>query len=80
MPVMLLNYRNTPRRMTGKTPSFLLMNREIKTKLPSVVRQSNNATDVRKKDKEEKEKAKKYTDSKRKASTRKLQVGDKVLV
>ena len=80
IPVMLLNYRSTPHRMTGKTPSSLLMNREIKTKLPSVVRQSHDATDVRKKDKEEKEKGKKYTDSKRKAMTRNLQVGDKVLV
>ena len=25
IPIMLLNYRNTPHRMTGKTPSFLLM-------------------------------------------------------
>ena len=80
IPVMLLNYRSTPHRMTGKTPSSLLMNTEIKTKLPSVVRQSNDATDVRKKDKAEKERGKKYMDSRRKAKTRNLQVGDKVLV
>ena len=42
IPIMLLNYRNTPHRMTGKTPSFLLMNREIKTKIPSIARQSNH--------------------------------------
>ena len=80
IPIMLLNYRNTPHRMTGQTPSSLLMNREIRTKLPSIPRQSNDDTDVRKKDKEEKEKGKKYTDLKRKAKTRNLQVGDKVLV
>ena len=72
IPVMLLNYRSTPHRMTSKTPSSLLMNREIKTKLPSLVRHSNDATDVRKKDKEEKEKGKKYMDLKRKAKTRNL--------
>ena len=67
--------------MTGKTP-FLLMNRDIKTKIPSIARQSNQGPDVQKKDKEEKEqeKEKKYTDAKRKAKTRNLQVGDKVLV
>ena len=77
---MLLNYRNTPHRMTGQTPSSLLVNREIRTKLPSIARQSSDDTDVRKKDKEEKEKGKKYTDLQRKAKTRNLQVGDKVLV
>ena len=51
IPIMLLNYRNTPHRMTGKTPSFLLMNREIKTKIPSIPRQPNQGTDVQKKDK-----------------------------
>ena len=80
IPIMLLNYRNTPHRMTGQTPSSLLMNREIRTKLPSIPRQSNDDTDVRMKDKEEKEKGKKYTDLKRKAKTRNLQMGDKVLV
>ena len=57
---MLLDYRNTHHRMTGQTPSSLLMNREIRTKLPGIPRQSNDDTDVRKKDKEEKEKGKKY--------------------
>ena len=66
--------------MTGKTPSFLLMNRNIKTKIPSIARQLNQGPNVKKKDKEEKEKEKKYTDAKRKAKTRNLQVGDKVLV
>ena len=56
IPIMLLNYRNTPHRMAGQTPSSLLMNRKIRTKLPSIPRQSNDDTDVRKKDKEEKEK------------------------
>lgn len=80
IPVMLLNYRNTPHRMTGRTPSSMLMNREIKTKLPSIASQSTAETQVRKTDKEEKEKSKEYTDSKRKAKPRNLKVGDKVLV
>ena len=78
--IMLLNYRDTPHRMTGKTPSFLLMNRDIKTKIPSIARQSNQGLDVQKKDKEEKEKDNKYTDTNKKAKTRNLQVEDKVLV
>ena len=31
----LMNYRNTPHSTTGKTPSELLMNRIIKTKVPA---------------------------------------------
>ncbi|CAB3985042.1 Transposon Tf2-9 poly, partial [Paramuricea clavata] len=80
IPIMLLHYRNTPHRMTGRTPSSLLMNREVKTKLPSFEQQTNDETETRKKDEEEKEKAKKYTDKKRKASPRNLEVGNKVLV
>ncbi|CAB4032818.1 Phosphonoacetaldehyde hydrolase [Paramuricea clavata] len=74
---MLLHYRNTPHRMTGRTPSSLLMNREVKTKLPSFEQQTNDETETRKKDEEEKEK---YTDKRRKASPRNLEVGNKVLV
>ncbi|CAB4022597.1 Transposon Tf2-9 poly [Paramuricea clavata] len=66
IPIMLLHYRNTPHRMTGRTPSTLLMNREVKTKLPSFEQQTNDETETRKKDEEEKEKSKKYTDKKRK--------------
>jgi hypothetical protein len=80
IPIMLLHYRNTPHRMTGRTPSSLLMNREVKTKLPSFEQQTNDETETRKKDEEEKEKSKKYTDKKRKASPRNLEVGNKVLV
>ncbi len=80
IPIMLLHYRNTPHRMTGEKPSSLLMSREIKTKLPCIEQQTYDETTIRKKDEEEKEKAKEYTDKKRKASPRKLQVGDRVLV
>ncbi|CAB4026142.1 Transposon Tf2-9 poly [Paramuricea clavata] len=73
IPIMLLHYRNTPHRMTGRTPSSLLMNREVKTKLPSFEQQTNDETETRKKDEEEKEKSKKYTDKKRKASPRNLE-------
>ncbi len=80
IPIMLLHYRNTPHRMTGTKPSSLLMSREIKTKLPCIEQQTYDETTIKKKDEEEKEKAKEYTDKKRKASLRKLQVGDRVLV
>ena len=63
--------------MTGRTPSSLLINREVKTKLPNIEQQTNDETETRKKDEE---KSKDYTDKKRKASVRNLQVGNKVLV
>ena len=31
----LLNYRNTPHPSTGKSPSELIMNRRLKTKVPA---------------------------------------------
>ncbi|UYV69971.1 K02A2.6-like, partial [Cordylochernes scorpioides] len=34
---ILMSYRTTPNRSTGKTPAFLLFSREIKTKLSSLV-------------------------------------------
>jgi hypothetical protein len=44
---MLLHFRNTPHRMTGRTPSSLLMNREVKTKLPGIEQQTNDETETR---------------------------------
>lgn len=66
--------------MAGRALSSMLTNREIKTKLPSIASHSKDETQVRKTDKEEKEKLKKYKDSKRKAKRRNLKIGDKVLV
>ena len=81
LPTMLLNYRTTPHRMTGETPAKLLMQRELRTKLPSVPAKKNTKDSiVRSKDAKEKDKAKAYADRKRHASHRNLKIGDFVLV
>ena len=81
---MLLQYRTTPHRMTGQTPTQLLFNRELKTKIPSltsdIVDTQGNYAVTRQTDAQAKEKAKKYTDEKRHASPRNLKTGDLVLV
>jgi hypothetical protein len=33
----LMNYRNTPHSSTGQTPASLMMNRGIKTKIPTSI-------------------------------------------
>lgn len=81
LPTMPLNYRSTPHRMTGETPAKLLMQRDLRTKLPSIPTQET-LTDsiVRAKDVKEKAKAKAYADGKRHASSRNLKTGDFVFV
>ena len=83
LPNLLLHYRTTPHRITGQTPAKLLMNREIRTTIPNIST-ADEPTDldmkVRKKDENEKSKAKVYTDKKRHAAERQMIVGDKVLV
>ena len=75
--------------MTGQTPAQLLLNRELRTKIPSLNSdivdiqgndaQGNDAV-TRQTDAQAKEKAKKYTDEKRHASPRNLKTGDLALV
>ena len=54
----LLNYRNTPHSTTGETPSKLMMNRIIRTKLPSLHQMPNTEEHrrVKQKDAEAKKK------------------------
>ncbi|CAB4041779.1 Transposon Tf2-9 poly, partial [Paramuricea clavata] len=83
LPNLLLHYRTTPHRITGQSPAKLLMKRELRTKIPAIstVDQPTDwHEEVRRKDDNEKSKAKAYTDKKRHAAERKLIVGDKVLV
>ena len=49
----LLNYRNTPHSTTGETPSKLMMNRIIRTKLPSLHQVPNTEEHQRVKQREE---------------------------
>jgi hypothetical protein len=78
----LLNYRNTPHSTTGATPSKLMMNRVIRTKLPSLhqVPNTEEHQQVKQKDAEAKKKQNRYADKHRRAKDRKVQVGDKVLL
>ena len=78
----LLNYRATPHSTTGFSPSELLFNRKIKTKLPQIVLQKDSDVDltVQQNDKRAKEQMKKYADQKSRARASDIQVGDTVLI
>ena len=58
LPTLLRNYRATPHRTTGETPSQLLMQRELKTKLPSQITNvpQFNDLDIRRVDEQSKKK------------------------
>jgi hypothetical protein len=72
--------------MTGQTPAKLLLQREMRTKIPTIqpakVKDGSRMdSEVRNKDSSEKAKAKEYTNTEtRHAKTRNLAVGDEVLV
>ena len=78
----LLNYRNTTHSSTGATPSKLMMNRVIRTKLPSLhqVPNSKEHQRVKEKDREAKVKQKRYADKHRRAKEKEIKIGDKVLI
>ena len=81
MSTMLRNYRTTPHRMNGHTPAMLLLQRELRTKLPSLkTEHAPNDAKVRTTDAKAKQKAKEYADRRRNATARNLNVGDWVLV
>ena len=75
----LFAYRTTPHSTTGGTPSELMFNRKIRTKLPDI-QFSLNDEEIRDKDMYMKEKNRQYIDTKRKAEERNIEIGDKVLV
>ena len=69
--------------MTAQTPSKLLLQREMRTKIPTIQPvKIKDAIDseVRKKDSSKKAKAKEYIDKTRHAKSRNLAVEDEVLV
>ena len=78
----LMAYRAISHKVTGRSPSELLFNRRIKTKLPGLKVQQNGELDreVRERHKKEKEKQKIYADHKRKASTKAVKPGDQVMI
>lgn len=76
----LLMYRSTPHSTTGKTPSEMLFNRNIRDKLPSMHQATMpDDDDVRDRDKTNKAKAKMYADTKRHAKPNEIEVGDMVV-
>ena len=81
----LLTYRTTPHSTTGIAPTQLLYNREVRTNIPSLVKQEKvDYKDLHKQARANVEKkqtkAQEYTDAKRKARNKELSVGTKVLV
>ena len=75
----IAQYRVTPHTVTGKSPSSLMFNREIRCKLPSLT-QRVEELEVRDRDSEHKMKSKLYADKKRNAQPCDINVDDSVLV
>lgn len=77
----LLMYNAIPHSVTGKSPSELYFKRKCRDKIPSLRETTDgNDSEVRDRDKEQKEKGKEYGDRKRRAKESDLAVGDKVYV
>lgn len=78
----LMMYNSTPHSVTGKTPSELFFKRMNRDKIPMLkdMNETHNDSEVRDRDKLQKEKGKEYGDRKRKAEIPDLIEGDKVYV
>lgn len=76
----LIMYNSTPHTTTGKSPSELFFKRLNRDKIPSVDKIDNLEldSDIRDRDKIQKEKGKEYADKKRRAIEPTLNEGDKV--
>lgn len=77
----LVEYRSTPHSSTGTTPAYLMLKREIKTKL-SELRPDKNVQDeqIREKHWERSLSGKVYADSKRGAISSNIKLGKEVLL
>ena len=75
----LINFRNTPHRALGLSPSEIVFNRKLKTKLPQFSVQPIDKY-LRQRDKKYKLKNKQYADQKRRAKPCTLKHGDYVLL
>ena len=81
LPNMLRHYRTTPHQSTGETPAMMLMQRDLRTKLPSISPDKPlDDTKARKSDAKARSQAKEYADSKRKAKIKEFKAGDLVLL
>jgi len=75
----LRHYRATPHTSTGKPPAEILFNRPYNTRLPTFRAQAEDNT-LRSKDKESKQKQKRYKDSKPYVRPHSISLGDRVLL
>ena len=80
-------YRTTPHCTTHKSPSELLFNRKVRTRLPELKANANPSsddltgdTDLRCRDTEAKDKMKQYADDRHRAREHSLHSGDTVIV
>ena len=82
MVTWLTAYRSTPQATTGATPFSLIFEREMRSKLPELRRETVNPfkEEVRERDWSNKLKGKVYADEKRGAVSKSINVGDEVLL
>ena len=78
----LLNYRNTPHPSTGKTPSEMIMLRRMKTKIPAILKASDNniQKEGKERDKITRKVRKQIFDKKHKEREETISPGDKILI
>ena len=77
----LLDYRNTPHMSTNASPAKLLMNRDLKTKLPAInTSLTKEFVKAKERDDEQKAKSKIYYDKRKKAKHSPVKIGDFVLM
>lgn len=78
----LMMYNSTPHSVTGKTPSELFFKRQNRDKIPMLrdITEKGDDSEVRDRDKLQKEKGREYGDRKRRASDPEITEGDKVYV
>ena len=74
-------YRATMHPTTGASPNKLMFGRELRGKLPEARKYTEHPDDamVRRRDREQKEKMKKYADKRRHTAAMRIKVGDTVL-
>ena len=83
LPKILMTYRASPHQISGKSPSMLLFNHEIRTKVPHIESNSDTAASALDRDHRSKcslyqAKLKDYHDTKQHASPHNFSVGDVV--
>ena len=76
---MLRNYRTAPHKVTQKSPSLLLFNREIRVKIPTIEKPAFDR-EAKTNQSIHNEKAKRYFDKKRNAKSIEIQIGDSVIL